>query len=106
MRYMSEAFVAELLERYNGAIITVVFRKRTNGEMRELNGRVGVKKYVKGDKGKGPSYDPKAYNLFTIFDMALAGKLPEAERGRCYRCVPLDQVTEIRAAGRSFKAED
>jgi hypothetical protein len=102
--YMDPAKVAEILMKYEGQIITVSFIKRTNGELRVLNGRVGVKKYVKGAAGKGPSYDPKAHNLFTIFDMQVAARLPEEQRAKAYRSIGLESVLEIHAGGLVYKA--
>jgi hypothetical protein len=89
----------DLLQIFNGQIITVVFIKRTTGDCRILNGRLGVKKYT---NGVGMAYDPAAKNLITIYDMQEAQKLPEDKRSKAYRCIPLDGVLEIRAEGKRF----
>lgn len=76
----------------NGKIFTVVFIKRTTGEVRTMTCRLGVHKYV---KGIGLAYDPRAYNLLGVYDMQLAahGKTP---LDKCYRMVNLEEVLEVR----------
>lgn len=98
--YLDAKKAFEILTQYHERIVTVKFIKRTNGELRTLNGRLGVSKYV---KGVGMSYDPKAKNLITIFDMRIASSLPESERNKAYRCVPLDAILEIKADGKVFQ---
>jgi len=78
----------------NGHIFTAVFVKRTNGEIRIMNCRKGVKKYV---KGVGMKYDPKAKRLLPVFDVQKAkelkteGKDPE----KAYRVINLDSLKEL-----------
>ena len=48
-----------------GEFFTAVVRKKGNGQFRKFNCRLGVKK---GVNGKGMAYDPKAYDLITIWD--------------------------------------
>jgi hypothetical protein len=93
-RFLRSESVLSIFEDHQGEILSVRFIKRTTGEERLLVGRAGVKKYV---KGVGLSYDPKSRNLITIYDMALAAKLPENERAKAYRSIPTDAVLEIRA---------
>ena len=58
--------VRDILKKSNGQIFTVAFRKRTNGEIRIMNARLGVQKRL---TGKGMSYNPKNRGLMTVFDM-------------------------------------
>lgn len=99
--FASEAARA-ILSASHGKIITVIFRKRTNGEIRKLNGRCGVKKYV---KGVGLAYDRADYDLYGIYDMQIAATLPESDRAKAYRNVPLDAVVEFHVDGNVLRPE-
>lgn len=68
-----------------GKIMTVKFVKRTTGEVRVMNCRLGVKVHLKGGV---QAYDPKTKNLLTVFDM---------QKG-AYRNINLDQVLEVNGA--------
>lgn len=67
---------------YSGKMFTVEFRK-SNGQWRLMKARTGVKKYL---TGKGLGYDPKDFNLITVFDM----------EKRAYRSFKLHQVDSIK----------
>jgi hypothetical protein len=90
--------VASIITAEEGKTVTVTFRRRTDdpktgakkGDLRVLNGRLGVKKHLKGGTLK---YNPKDYDLLTIFDM---------QKGD-YRCISLDSVQEVIASGVTFK---
>lgn len=58
--------VRNVIQKSNGQIFTVAFRKRSNGEIRIMNARLGVQKDL---TGKGMSYNPKSHGLMTVFDM-------------------------------------
>lgn len=64
-----------------GQFFTIKFIKK-NGELRELNGRLGVKKYLKGGE---LGYDPATFNYIIVFDVVAKG----------YRTVNVDTVTEL-----------
>ena len=67
-----------------GRIFTVRFVKRTNGEERRMTCRLGVKKALRGGT---PAYDPRSYNLMTVYDV----------RARDYRSVNLETVFDIKS---------
>lgn len=80
---MSDAAkVEELLRSTGGRIFTVVFQKRTTGEMRVMNARLGVQKHLKGGT---QAYDPAERKLLTVFDMQKKG----------YRMIDLNSVQEV-----------
>ena len=81
--------VAEIIRAQGDKAVTVTFIKRTTGEKRVMNCRLGVKKHLKGGELK---YDPKDYDLLTTFDM----------QKKDYRCISLDSVQEIVAAGVTY----
>ena len=76
----------QLLKETNGKIFTVVFRKRSNGQFRKMNCRLGVKKHLKGGK---LGYDANEKRLLTVFDL---------QKGQ-YRCIALDALVLIRVNG-------
>lgn len=99
MKYMEISAVRNVLAIHPDKIITVTFTKRTTGEVRVLTGRLGVSQYVTGE---GLRFVPSDKNLFTIFDMALAAKLPKERRKEAYRCIPMDTVINIKAQGITY----
>jgi hypothetical protein len=64
-----------------GKFFTIKFIKK-NGMLRELNGRLGVKKHLKGGV---LGYDPKTFNYIIVFDVVNEG----------YRTVNVDTVIEL-----------
>lgn len=68
-----------------GGIFNVKFYK-TNGELRSINARFGVRK---GVTGKGLSYNPEEYGNIIIFSMNDNG----------FRTVKLDNVVSIKFNG-------
>jgi len=69
-----------------GQIFSVVFIKRTTGEVRRMVCRRGVKKHASGG---GRAYDPKAHQLLLVFDM----------QKEAYRTIPLEGIREITTGG-------
>ena len=65
-------------------IFTVEFIRRTDGQTRVLNGRMGVHKELQGE---GMRYDPSIKNLVTVYDLKNEG----------YRMIPLESVQWIKA---------
>jgi len=86
--------IATIIKSQDGKAVTVHFHRRTEdkktgakvGDLRILNGRLGVKKHLKGGELK---YVPADYDLLTIFDM----------QKKDYRCIPLDAVIKVVADG-------
>ncbi len=71
-------------------IFSVVFVKRSTGELRHMKARRGVTKFRRG--GQLP-YDPKSHNLLTVFDL---DKMD-------YRTIPCDSIRELHYRGQVFK---
>lgn len=70
------------LAKTAGRFFYAEFTKRTNGELRKLVGRLGVKKHV---NGKGLSYNPKDYDLQVVWD----------SQKKWYRMIPLREYELI-----------
>lgn len=73
----------------DGQIFAVEFIKRTDGSLRRMVCRLGVKKHLKGG---GVAYDTKAHNLLTVFDMEKGG----------YRSIPVEAVQRLTVHGQTL----
>lgn len=93
MKSISKDEALEIIFRTNGKIFTVVFIKRTNGETRVMNCRLGVVRHLRGGKKR---YKPADYNLLTVFDMQKQG----------YRSINLDSLLELRFQGNVLEVTD
>jgi hypothetical protein len=82
----------DIRERAGGTIFSICFKKRSNGEIRTMHARFGVTKGLK-DNGQGRAYDPKDYDLLTVYDVAHGG----------YRSIPLDNILWVRIRGKCLK---
>jgi hypothetical protein len=80
----------DMIRNSNGKIFTVTFIKRTDGSLRVMNARLGVKKYLKG--GTLP-YDAKDYNLIPVFDL----------QKNEYRIVNLETMQTLKIGGIVYK---
>ena len=83
--------VEQIIKDSNGGFFTVVFTK-LDGSERTLNGRLGVKKYVK-NTGRGNNRTEK---YITIYDVKANG----------YRFVNKETVKEIRTRCIVFSVDD
>ena len=73
----------------NGLIFTVTFLKRTNGEIRQLNCRKGVKKNL---TGQGLAFNPAHKGLVGVFDM----------QKQDYRFISLESILSLSVQGQRF----
>lgn len=69
---------------------TVKFVKRSDGNVRKMNFRLGVKKHLRGGE---VAYDPAKHNLVVVYDVQARG----------YRSIPLDGVLELKTQGRTIR---
>lgn len=90
--------VRKLIESTRGRFFRVIFTKRTTGELRTMDCRIGVHKF---EKGKGMSFDPKDKDLICVWD--LKAYRPNGDTG--YRSINLRTVKEVRFAGKIHKFE-
>ena len=82
----------DLIRGSNGKIFNVTFIKRTTGEVRKMNARLGVSKYVTGE---GLKFDPKKYALIPVFEM------PKKQ----YRMINLDGINQLVLEGEKYEVE-
>lgn len=91
----------------SGQLFSVDFVKRTDGQIRTMNCRRGVKK---GVKGVGQAYDPKAKNLLTVYDMQKLDPSREDNKGKstedmekgAFRNINLDALVGLRMSGKVY----
>lgn len=76
--------------RKTGHFFTAVFIKKTNGELREMTCRFGVKKHV---NGKGLKFDPVSKGYFPVWDSVK----------KDYRMLNLNTLLFINYAGKSYQ---
>ena len=89
--------IRDVLIGSEGRWFTVCFRKRTTGELREMNARTGVARYV---KGVGMAYDAKSKNLLTVWE-------PQAgEKADAYRMINLDAVVWAKVDGALYTVDN
>ena len=87
---ISQDDAQRMIKNYKGSqFFTVVFVKRTNGELRTMNCRKGV---YKGVKGVGLSFDPVAKRLVGVYDVAK----------RQHRFISLDSIKSVRIQGNRY----
>lgn len=74
----------------NGRIFSITFVKN-NGDVRQMNARLGVTKYLSGG---GLKYNPSDRNYLIVFSM----------RDKGYRTVNMNNVIEIKCNGNKYTA--
>ena len=77
-----------LIREYGNSFFSVTFTKK-NGELRKLNGRRGVTKYVTGE---GLKYAPSGYGLLTVYDIQAKG----------YRMINANTITALKIRGINY----
>lgn len=82
--------LTDVIRNTHGKIFRATFIKRSTGEKRVLVGRLGVKKYVKGE---GMSYVPSEHDLISVFDMQKVE----------YRMIPIEGLLEVKFKKRIYK---
>ena len=88
MKLINQLQALDKIKATNGKVFSVIFLKK-DGTNRHMNCRLGVTKYV---NGKGLKYDPKDYNLITVFDMTAKG----------YRMINLETIKTLQIKGEIF----
>jgi len=81
-------------ELAGGTIFSLKFIKRSNGELREMVCRLGVKKHL-ATNGRERAYDPAEKGLLCVYDLQKKG----------YRSIPLENILEIRIKGKVYSSK-
>lgn len=85
---MEIEFVSNLVK--NGKIFSVEFIKRTDGRIRHMVARTGVRSHGSGEA----PYDAHYHNLITVYDMAKRG----------FRNIPVDNILTLKAGGKTYQS--
>jgi hypothetical protein len=84
--------LTDIIRSTHGKIFRATFIKRSTGERRVLVGRLGVRKYTKGEK---LNYVPREHDLIGVFDMHKVG----------YRMIPIEGLLEVKFRGKTYKPQ-
>lgn len=79
----------EIVAAQEGKMMTVEFVKRTNGEVRVMNCRQGVRKHLTGE---GAKYNFSEKGLIPVFDLQKRG----------YRTINAATIRRVRAGGQEY----
>lgn len=79
----------KLIKSTQGAVFSVQFRK-TDGTVRDMTCRLGVTKHLKGGV---QAYNPKDFDMLTVFDMQKQG----------YRMIRLNTLQRVKVGGVSYR---
>ena len=107
MKLINAQTAANLIEgtRAQGSIFTATFTKRTTGEVRTMQARLGVKR---GQVGGTLGYSPKAHDLISVYDvenarlMKAQGMDDETAAKKSYRMISADALISLTVAGQSY----
>ena len=110
MTNISQSQAIALIEstRADGSIFNVTFIKRTNGEVRNMNARLGVKR---GQNGVGLAFNAKQKNLIVCYDVQKAqemkaqGMTDEQASKASYRMINCDSITDLNLKGQRYSVE-
>jgi hypothetical protein len=80
--------LVKLIKESAGKIMTVEFTKRSSGERRVMNCRLGVTKHLKG----GESTIRPEHSLIVVYDLKSAG----------YRSIPTEGIISVKIGGEKF----
>lgn len=73
-----------------GRVFTVTYVKRTDGETRVMNARLGVSKELKGKKR---NYSPALKGLISVFDM----------QKKAYRSIDANTIFDLKIDGKHYE---
>jgi len=86
LQSISKLEAAQKIRDTKGQIFTVTFIKKSNGEKRVMNARLGVKAYLKG--GVLP-YDPNTKGLIPVYDI----------QSKEYKMINIPGIVNLKAKG-------
>lgn len=89
---ISQVTAIEMIRGSKGKVFGVTFIKRTTGEARTMQARLGVKK---GVTGEGLKFNPKDYALIPVYEM------PKQQ----FRMINLEGLTDLTMEGEKYEVE-
>lgn len=100
VKEVNEVEMKDLLGSHDDKMFSITFEKRTNGELRDMTCRKGVKKGVTGAGRKGWDESSKK-GLMTVYDM---NKVDKNGRG-AFRMINLDSVRRFKLNGQEYRVK-
>ncbi len=92
-----QAAVHLLRSQTKGKFFGVKFKKRTDGTIRVINGRMGVHKYANGGQMR---YNPEERDLILTYDRKSVGE------GSPYRMIPIEGIISICAGNEKYEVSE
>ena len=93
---ISKEEARKIIKGSGGQFLSVRFTKK-DGEVRDLNGRVGVHKSKYAPlKNVGLRYNPKDYGLVGIFDA----------QKKAYRMINIDTISQLKISGKTYQIKE
>ena len=89
---ISKVTAIEMIRGSKGKVFGVTFIKRTTGEVRTMQARLGVRK---GVTGEGLKFNPKDYALIPVYEMPM----------QQFRMVNLEGLTNLSIEGEKYEVE-
>lgn len=96
--FVSRETLIRKIKETKGKFFTVVFVKKSNGQRRVMNCRLGVKKFLKPD-GKPRAIAPGIVNVYDLF---VSKQDPE----NAYRCFGVETLISARISGEEYVVAD
>jgi hypothetical protein len=93
VKRITKVEAVDVILNTRGRVFTVLFTKRTTGQDRLMNCRLGVKKFL---TGKGLRFDPNTKSLLPVWDM----------QKRAYRMISMDALKMVKAGGITYDITD
>jgi len=88
MKTVTHKQAVKMIQESNGKMFGILFEKRTDGSLREMNCRTGVTKHLKGGQST-----IRNKNLISVYDVQKAG----------YRCIPHEGIRQLTIGGEVYK---
>ena len=93
---ISKAQARDIIKGSGGQFISVTFTKK-NGEVRDLNGRMGVYKSKHAPlKNVGLAYNPDDHGLVGIFDA----------QKKAYRMININTLSQLTIKGKTYQIKE
>ena len=89
----------QIIENSGGKILSVTFRKRSDGTVRHLTGRLGV---TIGVNGQGKPFNAQARGLITIYELLNLPGQRNGKRAGQWRHIPIEGIRSVKANGEEY----
>jgi hypothetical protein len=95
---------AELIRNSNGKMFTVTVKKRSNGKLRTMNGRLGVTKFL-NPQATRRNYTPANHNIIPIAEN-VPGNRGTDDDNMQYRAIAIEGIKRLKINRMEFTVVD